>query len=587
MHTTDSLHSAWLALLADLSAVQRARAETSLQRLNVWVGGGARSGVAVALLLHKAGAQVFVSDQGSLPPEARTALLNAGIAFEEKGHSIELFRSQAQLLVLSPAIPLNKGLAFIARQEGIPIASEIEIASWFARPTAHIVGITGTNGKSTTTNYFAQLMNRAGRSCVACGNFGHPFAAAVLDTEAYTLFSLELSSYQLETTLSLRPRVSLLLNLQNDHLLRYGTLDEYLKAKWRLVLSTADDGCAVIEIGVFAHAQRIGLPLPRCQVVLLGPQVAEAWNPDTNSNNSNNSGANRSSIEKVRPPLRSKATELPSQLKDALAFSQTLPHARYSELCTLPAAAAWPETTFGEASYLWNPQGGKLSVRLVLPGKDGQPAQRWDHHITTPCLPGEHNVQNILAASAAALFLGAPADLVFLQWEESTSHYNHLPHRLERVGGPQALFYDATGQAKKVALINDSKATNVESTLVALNSFASGVRLLLGGEPKGESFLPLARYLGKSVIRVYPFGKAGPLIAQELAAFGIHLAPPSAGLKEAAMQALSEAQPLETVLLSPACASFDEFKNFEHRGDTFREWAEAQRCPVQPEGDNI
>jgi UDP-N-acetylmuramoylalanine--D-glutamate ligase len=130
----------------------------------------------------------------------------------------------------------------------------------------------------------------------------------------------------------------------------------------------------------------------------------------------------------------------------------------------------------------------------------------------------------------------------------------------------------ASGQKKSVRAINDSKATNVESTLVAVQSFSHSIRLLLGGEPKGDFYGELLPYVGKNICKIYPFGRAATLICQQLSGIGDRLAAPSAKMLDAAQLALEESEQNDILLLSPACASFDEFKNFEHRGDSFRHW---------------
>jgi UDP-N-acetylmuramoylalanine--D-glutamate ligase len=508
----------------------------NLRGLRVWVAGAAKSGTAAARLLAREGASVFVSDSGPLGETARATLTADGIPFEEGGHNAERFCAECQLLVLSPAIPLDRGLALLARRRQIPIVSEIELAGWFLGEQALLCAITGTNGKSTTTHYLGQLLALGKGRGIACGNVGYTFTEAVMENPN-NAFAVELSSYQLETTYSLRPHVTILLNIQNDHQARYRNLDEYLKAKWRLLLMTRDTGVAIVEEGVLAHGLRLGLPLPHAEVVVVG--------------------------------------ELPKAPSPFLAIFQTvacasksLPQALYGELATLPSEELTAHYQMSHAGFTMD-NDQAISARL----------RRRTHEshltVTIPCLPGRHNAFNLLTASLAGLFLGIPEELIQRQWDKKTTRYQHLPHRLEVVGRPGGPFRDDAGTVKRVTIINDSKATNVESVLVALRSFRQPIRLLLGGDPKGESYLPLALLEENPTVRFYPFGRAGTQIHAEIAPriAQARLAAPCPSLFDAAALALREASDGDVVLLSPACASFDEFRNFEHRGDAFRDWA--------------
>jgi UDP-N-acetylmuramoylalanine--D-glutamate ligase len=508
-----------------------------LQNCRVWIAGAARSGLGAAQILKNGGAHVFVSDQASIPEDSKQLLRSLDIGFEEGGHSFDRFGQEAELLVVSPAILLDRGLALHARRHNIPIVSEIEVASWVA-PHNKICGITGTNGKSTTTNYLAQLLARDGQSGVACGNIGKAFSHACLENKD-AVFAVELSSYQLESTYSLRPQVTVLLNLQLDHQARYENLDDYLKAKWRLLLLTADNGVACVDTHCFERAMRLGLSLPRCQVVLLGKseQIAPS--------------GSQSVLKKIE-------------------FGKTLPVSLYHDLRKVDAHSLFSYAQLGHAFVK------VLSDRSLAITVESATINA-NFHVRFPCLPGEHNAQNLLAASVAALAMGVSTETVRAQWEQESTHYAHLPHRLERVGGFHTKFRDERGENKKIAIINDSKATNVESVLVALKSFDKPLRVLLGGDPKGESYAPLASFCAKPVVKFYPFGRAGSQVFNELHAISPkHVAPAAASLFDAAACALNDSADGDIVMLSPACASFDEFKNFEHRGDKFREWALAR-----------
>ncbi|MBM3382048.1 MAG: UDP-N-acetylmuramoyl-L-alanine--D-glutamate ligase [Betaproteobacteria bacterium] len=514
----------------------------------IWIVGAAKSGVAAAQLLHAQGARLFVTDAAEIESSSKAVLNGLGIEFEEGGHSIEKLLSDADFVVLSPSIPLDKPLPMSARQAGIPMVSEIEVASWFLPESSFVVGITGTNGKSTTTHYAAQLLTLGQLTAVPCGNYGRAFCDTLLDPAKFNAYAVEVSSYQLETTLTFRPNVSVFLNLQNDHLARYGTLDEYLKAKWRLVLLTQRSGLAVVDNNVFLHALRLGLALPECPVVISYGFLS------------------KSEATVVMDTHKAVVTKRKSL---GLCSDQSLPQASYGALASL----ALPVLSEHKMAHVWCTRGdddeGSFEVHIL----SGEGVLKdITFNINEPVLPGDHNQLNILAASLAALHLGMHPNIIRAQWQSKTSVYRHLAHRLEDVAKHQTL-RASSGRSVHARIVNDSKATNVESMLVAVRSFPQGLRLLLGGEPKGDSYAVLAPFIGSNVIKVYPFGKAAPLICQQLAGLGDAIAKPSRSMLDAAQLALDECSDGDVVLLSPACASFDEFKNFEHRGDSFRNWA--------------
>ena len=191
--------------------------------------------------------------------------------------------------------------------------------------------------------------------------------------------------------------------------------------------------------------------------------------------------------------------------------------------------------------------------------------------VENSCLYGKHNIFNLAAASIMAQFMGMESGDILKQWEKNTTKYENLPHRLEIIGAENQGFVDDKNRKKRLTVVNDSKATNVESTLVALQAFQKPILLLLGGEPKGDSYLPIIQQ--KINLKIYPFGKAAPLICEEIGPYPSFLRESSSHLLDAAKRALLDAQDGDLILLSPACASFDEFKNYEERGQVFRRWA--------------
>ncbi|MFZ9519172.1 MAG: Mur ligase family protein [Silvanigrellaceae bacterium] len=518
----------------------------------IWIIGAARSGMAAARIMHSQGAELFVSDSATIGESQKTTLNELGISFEEGTHSLERMIQEAQFVVLSPAITLDSKIALAARQAGIPIFSEIEIASWYLPQSSFVLGITGTNGKSTTTHYAAQLFALGQRNAVACGNYGLPLAEALLAPARFNSFMIELSSYQLETTFSLRPNVTIFLNLQNDHMARYGNMNEYMKAKWRLVTLTKRDGLAIIDHDVFIKALVLGLPLPECRIAVVHGFLE------------------KSPVEGIKMPAK-RVEHFALSSPEILA---RLPVQTYGSLAKLDVDSL---AESADIIHIWmtNQSATDNSHRLHIASVDPK-GMRIELDIQNPCLSGEHNQFNIASASVAALLDGMHPNIIRAQWNSGTTVYEHLAHRLEVINSSFPLF-DSKGVQKDVRAINDSKATNVESTLVAVKSFKKSIRLLLGGEPKGDFYGDLSPYIGEKICRIYPFGKAAPVIQQHLAGFEKFVAPSSAKLFDAAQMALDDAADGDIVLLSPACASFDEFKNFEHRGDAFRHWVLQKR----------
>lgn len=430
-----------------------------LKAKKYFILGAARSGVAAARLLNKFGQFVFVSEMRSLQDNVRALLQSENIPFEEGGHNLENIKN-FDVMVVSPGINLSCDPVIEAKNRNISIMSEIELALNFINPKTRLIGITGTNGKSTTTHYLAHLLNMGGMSAIACGNIGVPLSEVIYANNTYDVLSIELSSYQLELGISKKFDATILLNLQNDHLARHKTYENYLRAKWNLMLATKEDGLCIIDRSVQKMAEDLGLIFPKCEM------------KDTENN----------------------------------LF-----------------------------------------------------------RVDKPCLLGAHNEINIYVASLAALYVGVLQKTILSESDMTTSHYQPLSHRLEHVK-------NCAHQSR--VFINDSKATNVESTLVALKALKQPIHLLLGGEPKGDSYQPISDFFGKNVLRVYPFGKSASLIQNELSNFGQFLESTSCGMISAAQKALEKSQPGEIILLSPACSSFDEFNNFEHRGDVFKAWVE-------------
>lgn len=257
--------------------------------------------------------------------------------------------------------------------------------------------------------------------------------------------------------------------------------------------------------------------------------------------------------------------------------SQVLPAQLYGQLAQLPIENIIP-TQHADVYFvrIEKNQSQRSSFRFQVHSKH-QSKPEVDIAIDTPCLPGDHNQINIASASLAALHAGLAPSLVAKQWNASSSVYEHLAHRLEDVCKGVTL-KSSDNVSKDVRVINDSKATNVESTIVAVKSFDHSIRLLLGGEPKGDLYSDLLPFIGTHICKIYPFGKASSLICEQLSSRNENLALSSPRMIDAAQMALDDAKNGDVILLSPACASFDEFKNFEHRGEVFKAWANGRKA---------
>ncbi len=440
----------------------------------VVIGLGA-SGRAVARLLARRGARVFASDIAPdvLDPTGIGELTKAGVEVETGRHSRTLLDG-VDLVVLSPGVDPAEGIAAEAIARGLPTVSEIEAAAWYC--SAPIVGITGSNGKSTTTALTAAMLHAAGVRTVAGGNLGRAFAAIVDSEPDLDVVVLELSSFQLERIETFHAVTGVLLNLTPDHLDRHPTLAAYAAAKARLwERQTAADW--MIYGADDPGGARLVTPAPGHLIpVTLGPD------PGT--------------------------------------------------------AGAWVAERAGEQVAVARLPGSGVEEVLFA--------------LACVPLPGPHNLTNTLAAAVAARRHGASREAI----ERALGSFRGLPHRLELVG-----------EIGEVRFYDDSKATNVDAARAALSGFASGVVLIAGGRYKGVAFTPLRAELARCGRAAVLIGESRPYLAAELAGVvPLHEAP---SLEEAVTAAWKLARPDGTVLLAPACSSFDMFRNYEERGDRF------------------
>jgi UDP-N-acetylmuramoylalanine--D-glutamate ligase len=448
------------------------------------VVGLARSGAAIASVLADRGETVLGVDSGS--PEEAAGLEEAGVEVSLGVDGTRLL-DRARTLVKSPGVPQDAPVVEGARERGVEVTGELELA-WRLIPNA-FCAVTGTNGKTTTTELLGHLYRTAGRPVAVAGNVGTPLASVVgaLDPDATVV--CEASSFQLEDTSYFGPECGVFINLAPDHLDRHGTLESYLEAKLRIFANQGNDDVAVYN-GDTPELE--GRDLGGCaRRVRFCP--------------ADDSSAGFVADVDVGPD-----PDCELSMRDGVIFAADEPLIRAEALQLL----------------------------------------------------GAHNVENAMAAAAAALASGLPRDAV----AEGLRSFPGVRHRLERVRERDGVLY-----------VNDSKATNVASALAGIRAFEGGVRLIAGGRPKRESFEPMAAAVAERCVACYLIGEAADRLATELAPAsesGVEIT--EVGTLERAVEgAASEAKPGEVVLLSPACASFDAFKDFEERGDRFRELVEA------------
>jgi len=441
-----------------------------LANKRVLVVGLGKSGVASALFLKKHGARVTVSDakpEDQLRSEI-PLLLDHGITVETGGHGDRTFRGQ-DLIVVSPGVPVDAPHLVQARALGEPVIGEIELAAQFL--PGPIVAITGSNGKTTTTTLVGEILGAGGLPTVVGGNIGTPAISLVERATANTWAVLEVSSFQLETVQTFRPRIAVILNITPDHLDRHRTFEAYAGAKARIFENQQSDDFAVL-------------------------------NEDD-------------------PACVNLAKRVNAQL---FWFS------RQKEV----QRGAWLS-------------GGRILFR---------DAARQQEIMLVADIPlkGAHNVENALAGVCVGMLVGSSPERI----REAIRNFKAVEHRLEFVA-----------RIRNVDYYNDSKATNVDATIKALESFPANIHLILGGKDKGSDYSVLNDLLRKRVKRVYTIGASAAKIESQIkeAADIFH----AETLEKAIRRAAQDAKPNDIVLLAPACASFDQFDSYEHRGKVFKD----------------
>jgi UDP-N-acetylmuramoylalanine--D-glutamate ligase len=441
------------------------RSEEQLKGKRVGVVGlGHRTGVSVVRYLCAQGADVVAYD--ARPASALGESLDSlrGVSFElESGTDHPISLMSASLLVVSPGVPVDRSYLVIARKAGIAVWGEIEFAS--RRIEAPILAVTGSNGKSTTTALLGHILSVWGKSVFTGGNLGTPLIEAV--DRPYDFVVAEISSFQLETVETFRPRVGVFLNLAPNHLDRHTTVENYLACKERLFARMIGEDRAILNLGD-----------PSCRAV----------------------------AERIR-------------------------------------ASVW---------FFSHKRDSRAEVsldrdRIVLGDGRAIPLSRFP-------LFGEHNRENALAATAAAVAAGCPLDAI----ERGLETFRALPHRLERVA-----------EIGGVSFVNDSKSTTPDAAIRAIRAFQAPILLLAGGRSKGAPYGKLAEEARGRVKRAFFFGEAASEMARAFAEIPHEVV---SDLEGAVQRAKEEADSGDVVLLSPANASFDQFRDFEERGRRFSEW---------------
>ncbi|MDR3696619.1 UDP-N-acetylmuramoyl-L-alanine--D-glutamate ligase [Mucilaginibacter sp.] len=437
---------------------------------NIVILGAGESGVGAAYLAQQQGYDVFVSDFGAIADNYKQQLTDWKIRFEENKHTEEEILKAIEV-IKSPGIPEKAPIVKKIKEKSIPVISEIEFAGRYT--DAKIIGITGSNGKTTTTSLTYHILKNAGLNVGLAGNIGKSFAYQVA-TEKFDIYVLELSSFMLDDMYRFKAHIAVLLNITPDHLDRYDyKLENYAASKFRVTQNqTAND--------YFIYC---------------------ADDPETIKGMAERSFA---------------AQQLPFSIQKKIE----------------PGA------------YLENDN-------IVI----NTHQQHFQMSITELALQGKHNVYNSMASGIVAKVLELRNPVI----RESMGNFKSIEHRLESVG-----------KISGISFINDSKATNVNSTWYALESMTSDVILILGGVDKGNDYSMLKSLVKQKVKAIVCLGKDNKRIHDAFEDV-VEVIVNTYSAQEAAQVAYHLATKGDTVLLSPACASFDLFKNYEDRGRQFKQ----------------
>ncbi|MBS1916781.1 MAG: UDP-N-acetylmuramoyl-L-alanine--D-glutamate ligase [Bacteroidetes bacterium] len=433
--------------------------------------GSGESGVGAALLAKQQGYNVFVSDAGAVKPDFKKELTEAEIEFEEGKHTVEKIL-EADEVMKSPGIPEKNEMVKRIRAKGIPVISEIELAFRY-KGKSKVVGITGSNGKTTTTAMTYHICKHGGLDCALVGNIGYSFAKQVAE-EPKQWYIAEISSFQLDDIKTFRPDISILTNITEDHLDRYDyKFENYIASKFRIIMNQTDED-------YFIYCED-------------DPVIKQHIN---------------------QHPIH----------------TNPLPFTMQHEL--------------NKGGFIRNGQ------MTVIAGSEKMQMSIYDF-----ALKGIHNQYNTMAAGIAAATIGIRKEKI----REAIQSFEALEHRMEYVS-----------TVRGVEFINDSKATNVNSTWYALESMTKPTILILGGVDKGNDY-SLIRDLVKEKVKAIVCMGTDNIKINDAFKNDVALMVNTGSAEEAVKAAFHFANKGDVVLLSPACASFDLFKNYEDRGKQFKE----------------
>lgn len=440
-----------------------------MMKSKLMVLGAGESGLGTAILGTEKGYDVFVSDNGKIAAEYKDLLIKHQINFEEYAHSTEKIL-EADLVMKSPGIPDNVDLIEELKKNKVPVISEIEFSSKFTDAT--LVGITGSNGKTTTTLLTYHLLKNSGMNVGVAGNIGESFAQKVAQY-SYQNYVLEISSFQLDGIEDFRPDIAMILNITPDHLDRYNhDFDQYVASKFRITKNQKESDYLIYD-------------------------------------------ADDPAILKGLTIHHSKAKKVPFSITQELNYGAFL-------------------------------KGNELIIRIR--------SEEFIMNTNKLTLQGKHNFKNAMAATMASQLLEVRNESL----RESLSNFEGAEHRLESVL-----------KVNEVHFINDSKATNVNATFYALECMDKPTVWIVGGVDKGNDYdnlLPLVREKVRAIVCL------GEDNSKIITAFGnvIDVIVETKGAEEAVKVAYKLAEKGDAVLLSPACASFDLFENYEDRGRQFK-----------------
>ena len=433
--------------------------------------GGGESGIGSAILGKRQGYEIFLSDAGSLKENYKKELLQLGIAFEEGGHS-ERKILEADEVMKSPGIPEKNEMVKRIRAEGISVISEIELAYRF-KGDARIIGITGSNGKTTTTALTYHICKHAELDAALVGNIGYSFAKQVAE-DPKSWYVAEISSFQLDDIKTFRPDIAILTNITEDHLDRYDyKFENYIDSKFRIAMNQTKDDHFIYCADDPVTMQYL----------------------------------NRYSI---------KSNPLPTTMREEM----------------------------NKGAYIKN---GQMTVAT---GDEKMQMSIYDF-----ALKGKHNQYNTMAAALASTLIGLRKDKI----REAIQSFEALEHRME-----------VLPLVRGVEFINDSKATNVNSTWYALESMTKPTVLILGGVDKGNDYSLIRDLVKERVKAIVCLGVDNRKI-HEAFMDDVPVIVNTGSAKEAVHTSFRLANKGDVVLLSPACASFDLFKNYEDRGRQFKD----------------